>query len=238
MLLLRTALLILLLCFGQQSQAFDDLKNVWNFDLLYHYARIERTTLLQTDNFQSRQGVMLQFQYEDQIDLFWRWYFGGDVTFARYEAASTVSFTPRNQIPAQLYLGTGLQLGDLKSFEIFGGLGGSTEHYFNLVGPNQFEFESTYALRAHLGFSWRFLSITSASAKLLFRYSLPVTPVEHNGADITYRGILDGSMRLRGRYDSLLSLYGGIRFEDYQTSNQSLTYFTSRIYAGVGFHFR
>lgn len=222
---------------AQVSQAFDDLREVWNLDLLYHYSRIERSTLLQTDNFQSRQGAMLQFEYEDQIDLFWRWYFGGDVTFARYEAAPTAIFSPRNQYPAQVYLGTGFQLGDLKSFEIFGGLGGSTEHYFTLTGPNQFEFRNKYSLRGHVGFSWRFLSITGASAKFLFRYSLPLTTVDHNGTPLSYRGILDGTLRLRGNYDSLMSLYAGIRFEDYQTSNESITYFTSRIYAGLGLHF-
>ncbi len=219
------------------ANAFDDLKQAWNVDLLYHYSRMERATLLQTDNIQSRQGIMLQFEYEDQIDLFWRWYFGGDFTFARYEAAPTVIFSPQEQFPAQIYLGTGFQLGALKSFEIFFGLGGATEHYLTLTGPNTFDFKNEYSARAHLGFSWRFLSITGATAKLLARYSLPVTEVDHSGTSLSYRGILDGTLRIRGSYDSLFSLYGGVRFEDYRTSNQGITYFITRIYAGFGLHF-
>ena len=92
--------------------------------------------------------------------------------------------------------------------------------------------------RAHLGFSWRFLSITGATAKLLFRYSTPITSVDHDGTDLTYKGILDGTIRLRGRYDSFMSFYAGVRFEDYQVADESVTYFTTRVYAGLGFHFK
>lgn len=181
---------------------------------------------------------MIQFEYEDEIDLFWRWYAGGDVTFAIYEVSASTSFTPREQIPWQLFLGTGFQLGDLKSVEIFFGLGGSSETYFVATGVNQFDFKQTASARAHLGLSWRFLSITGASSKVSFRYSLPVTTVSHNGSDMAYRGILDGTIRLRHRYDSSFSFYAGIRFEDYKISNDSVTYFTSRVYAGLGLHFK
>ncbi len=237
MLIRRPLLLLALLFISISAQAFDDLRQVWNVDLLYHYARLERSTLTQSDNFQSRQGVMLQWEYEDQLNLFWRWYIGGDLTFAQFESAPRVTFSPRQQLPAQIYLGTGWQLGTLKSFEIFGGLGGSTEHYFIANGTNNFDFTQSYSLRGHLGFSWRFLSITESSAKLLVRYSLPVTPVEHNGDFLSYRGILDGTLRLRSDYDSLLSLYAGVRFEDYRTNDGTITYFTTRIYAGLGLHF-
>lgn len=219
-------------------QAFDDLREVWNVDFMYHYSRIERATLLNADSFQSRQGGMIQFEYEDQIDLFWRWYFGGDVTFAIHEAAASRSFSPREQIPWQLFVGTGFQVGTLKSLEFFFGVGGASEHYFITNGVNSFSFENTISARAHLGFSWRFLSITGGTAKLLFRYSTPFTEVDHNGTPLTYAGILDGSIRLRGRYDSFMSLYAGVRFEDYQVSDESVTYFTTRVYAGLGFHWK
>jgi len=230
--------LVLILVLAPKAQAFDDLREVWTFDFLYHYSRIERATLFNADSFQSRQGGMIQFEYEDQIDLFWRWYFGGDVAFALHEAAASRSFSPREQIPYQFYLGTGFQMGALKSFEGFFGLGGASEHYFVSNGVNSFDFRNTISGRAHMGFSWRFLSITGATAKLQFRYSLPFTKVDHNGTDMSYRGILDGTIRLRGRYDSLMSLYAGIRFEDYQVSDESVTYFTTRVYAGLGFQFR
>lgn len=220
------------------ASGFDDTINRFNLDLLYHYSRIERSTLVQTHNFQSRQGGMLQFEYEDEIDLFWRWYVGGDFTFARYEASATTQFSPQERMPWQAYIGTGFQIGALKSWEIFFGAGGSSEHYFVGTGVNQFDFRQTASLRGHLGLSWRFLSMTGASAKLLFRYSLPLTQVNHNGAEMTYRGILDGNIRLRHRYDSSFSFYGGIRFEDYKLMDESITYFTSRVYAGLGLHFQ
>jgi hypothetical protein len=230
--------LVLLFLFPVSSKAFDDLRGVWTVDFLYHYARIERSTLLNADSFQSRQGGMIQFEYEDQIDLFWRWYIGGDFTYAIHEAAASRTFSPREQIPWQLYMGTGFQLGALKSFEGFFGFGGSSEHYFLSNGVNSFSFESDVSARIHAGFSWRFLSVTGATAKLLFRYSYPVTEVDHDGTSMRYRGILDGNIRLRGRYDSLMSLYAGVRFEDYQVADESVVYFTTRVYAGLGFQFR
>ncbi len=229
--------LVWLLLLPSPSQAFDDLREAWNLDFLYHYSRIERSTLFNADSFQSRQGGMLQFEYEDQIDLFWRWYVGGDVAYAVHEAAASRSFSPRDQIPWQLYIGTGFQFGALKSWEVFLGLGGSSEHYFVADGTNSFSFESDISARAHLGFSWRFLSITGATSKLLFRYSMPVTTVDQEGTPLSYKGILDGTIRLRGRYDSLMSFYAGVRFEDYQLSNESVSYFTTRVYAGIGLHF-
>ena len=230
--------IVLLFLIPLQAHSFDDLREVWNVDVLYHYARIERATLLNADSFQSRQGGMIQVEYEDQIDLFWRWYAGGDFTFAIYEAAASRSFSPREQIPFQVYLGTGFQLGSLKSFEGFFGLGVSNEHFFISNGVNSFAFENKLSARAHLGFSWRFLSITGASAKLKFRYAMPITQVDHNGTNLSFRGILDGSIRLRGRYDSLMSVYAGVRFEDYQVSDESVAYFTTRVYAGFGLHFK
>lgn len=231
-------ILFLLLSSPLVTHGFDDTLNKWNIDLLYHYTRIDRSTLVQTHNFQSRQGGMLQFEYEDEIDLFWRWYLGGDITYAIYEASATTNFSPNDRMPWQLFIGTGFQLGALKSFEVFFGLGGSSEHYFTATGVNQFEFKQTASLRGHLGFSWRFLSITAASAELLFRYSLPLTQVNHDGSEMSYSGILDGSIRLRPRYDSSYSFYAGIRFEDYKVANDSVTYFTSRVYAGLGLHFK
>lgn len=229
--------LVLLLLIPQSAFSFDDLDSNWTLDLLYHYSRMERSTLINTDNFLSRQGAMLQFEYEEQIDIFWRWYTGGDLTFARYEAAATTSFTPREQFPWQLFIGTGFQLGALKTFEAFFGLGGSSEHFFIPTGTNRFTFYQKMSARAHLGFSWRFLSIIGSTANLSFRYSTPITRVNHNGISLSYAGILDSTLRLRGRYDSSWSLYGGARFEDYQTSNNSVSYFTSRLYAGLGLHF-
>lgn len=218
--------------------AFDDLRKAWTVDVMYHYARIERATLFNADSFQSRQGAMIQVEYDEPIDLFWRWYAGGDLTYAIYEAAASRFFSPRDQMPWQIYLGTGFQLGALKSFEAFFGLGASSESYFINNGVNSFSFEQDISARAHLGFSWRFLSIVGSSAKLMFRYSLPVTTVDHNGTDLSYRGILDGSIRLRGRYDSTFSLNAGIRFEDFQVADESVSYFSTRVYAGIGLHFQ
>lgn len=228
---------ILLIFTPQSSFAFDDLESQWTLDILYHYTRIERSTLVNTDNFLSRQGGMLQFEYEQQIDIFWRWYIGGDVAAAVYEAAAQTRVDPEFQWPWQLYVGTGFQLGALKTFEIFFGAGGSSEHFFISTNTNQYNFYQKMSARAHLGFSWRFLSIIGSSATLLFKYSTPITTVNHNGEPLAYAGVLDGTLRLRGRYDSSWSLYGGVRFEDYKTSNRSVTYFTSRIFAGLGFHF-
>jgi hypothetical protein len=228
--------LVLLFVFTNNAYAFDDLQSRFNLDVLYHYSRIERTTLFNTDSFLSRQGAMLQFEYEDHLDLFWRWYIGGDLTWAQYEAAANTTFNPHQQLPWQLYIGNGFQFGTLKNFEMFFGLGGSSEHFF-IATANGYNFYQKMSARAHIGMSWRFLSVVGSSATLLFRYSRPVTPVNHNGVDLDYAGILDANLRLRGQYDSGLSLYGGIRFEDYKTSNQSISYFTSRLYAGVGLHF-
>lgn len=227
---------VLLLLVPFSVFAFDDLDHDTTIDIMYHYTRIERSTLLTTENFLSRQGAMLQWEYEEPINLFWRWYTGGDLTFARYEAAATTRFSPRDQFPWQVYIGSGLQLGALKSIEVFAGLGGSSEHFF-ISNASGFTFYQKMSARAHLGFSWRFLSIVGSTAKLLFRYSIPVTAVNHNGADLTYAGVVDATLRLRGRYDSGWSLYGGIRFEDYKTFNDSVSYFSSRLYAGLGLHF-
>lgn len=236
--LLLSSTFVLLTLYPATLLAFDDLREVITVDFLYHYARMERSTLINTDNFQSRQGGMLQFEYEDQIDLFWRWYVGGDMTYAVFESASSRSFSPRHQLPWQVYVGTGFQLGALKSFEALIGVGASSEYYFINNGVNSFSLDSTMSGRGHIGFSWRFLSITGASAKLFFRYSTPFTQVKHGSSPMTYKGILDGSIRLRGRYDSLVSLLAGVRFEDYQIADASVTYFTTRIYAGIGFQFR
>ncbi|MCB0379096.1 MAG: hypothetical protein KDD33_11445 [Bdellovibrionales bacterium] len=229
--------LFFILIFPVRSFAFDDLQEYWNIDLLYSYSRIERSSLFQTENFQSRQGVMLQLEYEDQISLFSRWYVGGDLSANFYEAAASVSFSPRALFPAQVYAGLGFQMGDLKAWEIFFGAGPSTEIFILSSGSNNYNMETGYSLRVHGGFSWRFLSITGSSSQLLVRYSYPVTPVNQNGVSLSFRGILDGSIRLRGRYDSLLSLLAGVRFEDYSFADESVTFFSTRVYAGVGFHF-
>ncbi|MCJ8277839.1 MAG: hypothetical protein MJK18_13435, partial [Bdellovibrionales bacterium] len=186
----------------------------------------------------SRQGAMIQFENEEPIHLFWRWYWGGDLTFARYEASGSVLVTPIDRMPWQLYAGTGWQFGARKNFEVYIGAGASSEFYMRSEGTNQYSFEQTNSLRAHLGFYWRFLSIIGSSAVLNFRYSRPVTTVEHGSSgDLEYAGVLDGTLRLRPYYDSTLSLYGGIRFEDYNTEGDAITYFTTRLYAGVGIHF-
>ncbi|MEM7647465.1 MAG: hypothetical protein AAF203_11185 [Pseudomonadota bacterium] len=233
---LKTLVLLVVLC-GSPAQAFDDLQHQWTLDILYHYTRIERSTLFNTDSFLSRQGAMLQFEYEEQIDLFWRWYAGGDLTFARYESSANTSFSPRDRFPWQLYIGTGFQLGTLKNFEILFGLGGSSEHFFLADGSGAFNFEQKISARGHLGFSWRFLSVVGSSARFFFRYSAPLTSLDHGGTPLQYAGMLDGTLRFRSRYDSSWSLYGGIRFEDYNTTTESVTYFTSRVYAGLGLHF-
>lgn len=229
--------LVCTLFFSLPALSFDDLQNQWTLDVLYHYTRLERTTLFQTDSFLSRQGAMLQFEYEEQIDIFWRWYLGGDLTYAVYEASATTNFSPRNRYPWQVFIGTGFQIGTLKNFEAFFGIGGSSEHFFLADGTGNFDFQQKMSARAHLGFSWRFLSIVGSSARFLFRYSLPLTTIDHSGTPLTYAGILDGTLRFRSRYDSSWSLYGGIRFEDYKTTTESVSYFTSRVYAGLGFHF-
>ena len=237
---LRLCQTFILLFVGLPSSvlAFDDLSNQWTVDLLFHYARTERATLLTSENFLSRQGAMLQLRYEDPIDLFWHWYIGGDISFARYEASASISVHPEDRNPWQLYVGTGWQLGAMKNFEIFLGAGGSSEHYMRAESATSYSFEQTNSLRGHLGFYWRFLSIIGSSAELSFKYSYPITTVRHGDTGaMEYAGILDGNLRLRPYYNSTLSLYGGVRFEDYKTAAQGITYFTSRIYAGLGIHF-
>ena len=118
--------ILLLIGFPRLSMAFDDLSKQWTVDLLFHYARTERSTLVNSENFLSRQGAMLQMRYENPIDLFWNWYIGGDISFTRYEASSSVTVTPAERNPWQLYLGTAFQLGTRKNFEIFFGAGGSS----------------------------------------------------------------------------------------------------------------
>lgn len=223
---------------GSVSYAFDDLREVWNVDILYHYARTERSTLINSNIFQSRQGAMLQFEYEDQIDLFWRWYLGGDLTFAVYEAAASRSFSPREHMPWQLFLGTGFQLGPLKTFELFFGAGGSSETTFEPAGTNNFSLKQGISARVHAGVTWRFLGSIGSSSKLIARYSFPITSIDENGNPMSYRGIIDASLRIRGKYDSLMSFMAGVRFEDYRYSDQSVVYFTTRIYGGIGFHFK
>ena len=230
--------LFLTLSFSPTLWAFDDLSNQWTVDLLYHYSRTERATLLTSENILSRQGGMLQFEYEDSFDLFWSWYIGGDFTFANYEASASTTVTPAQRSPWQLYTGTSFQIGARKNFEIFFGLGGSSEHFLRAESATRYSFEQKNSLRGHLGFHWRFLSVIGSSAKLTFKYSTPLMTVQHDTAgDLKYAGILDGTLRLRPYYDSTLSLYGGVRFEDYNTASGSITYFTSRLYAGIGIHF-
>lgn len=227
---------ILLLCFCQNSHALDDLKTNWTFDLLYHYSRIERATTILTDSFLSRQVAMLQFEYSEHFGLFSRWYAGGDLTYALYEAAGTRSLNARENLPWQYYAGLAFQMGALKNFEVYFGIGNSTENYLQATGSNQFRFKEKISFRPHLGFHWRFISLVGSTATFGARYMIPITTVSHDGIDLVYKGVLDGTLRLRFHYDSMWSLYGGIRFEDYETVDKSITYFTTRIYAGIGIH--
>ena len=234
--LLQRWTFILIICFSNKGLALDDLKTNWNFDLLYHYSRIERATTLLTDSFLSRQVAMLQVEYSEQFDLFWRWYIGGDMTYALYEAAGTRSLDARENLPWQYYAGLAFQLGALKNIEVYFGMGNSTEHYLQAIGNNQFRFKEKISFRPHLGFRWRFISLVGSTATFGARYMIPITTISHDGTNLTYKGNLDGTLRLRFHYDSSWSLYGGIRFEDYETVDKSITYFTTRIYAGVGIH--
>ena len=234
--LLKSWTFILLTLFCQSSLALDDLKTNWNVDLMYHYGRIERATTIVADNFISRQYSMLQLEYTEKADLFWRWYIGGDASYALYEAAGSRSLNARENLPWQLYAGLAFQMGALRNFELFFGAGASTEFYLQATGNNQFRFQDSISARPHLGFRWRFISLVGATATFGARYMIPVTTVDHEGTDLTYKGIVDGTLRLRFHYDSAWSLYGGIRFEDYETIDKSVTYFTTRIYAGIGIH--
>jgi len=226
-----------LLSFMQPATAFDDLEPHWTLDLSYHYARVERSTNFSNINFLSRSGAMLQFEYTESFSLFWRYYLGGDFAVSSFEAPGSNTIRPREIFPWQSYGGLAAQLGSLKNLEFFVGAGTSTEYYQRLSGVQTYTMDQTYSLRAHLGLTYRLISIVGSTARLMLRYSLPITRVEHFDEALSYKGILDGTLRIRPRYDSTFSFYSGIRFEDYATADESITYFSTRIHAGVGVHF-
>lgn len=217
--------------------AFDAMDTQWSFDFMYHYSRIERATTTTNVNFLSRGGGMLQFEYTDNVNLFWRYYLGGDVAFAQLEAPGYVQIDPRQIVPWQGYGGIAFQVGELKSLELFLGAGFANEFYQELTGVDTYDIESANSIRVHAGFSYRFLSVIGNSATIMAKYSIPVTTITQGSEAFRWAGILDGTLRLRFAFDSNWSIYGGIRFEDYETVSKSLTYFTTRIYAGIGVNF-
>ena len=180
---------------------------------------------------------MIGLDFSDNFDLFWRYYFGGDIGYSFFEAPGSNSITPREVFPWQAFGGLAYQVGDLRNLEFFIGAGYSTEFYQRLIGVETYTMEKTHSVRAHLGLTYRFISLVGATAQLMLRYSLPVLRVTHFNEPLYFNGIIDATLRWRFHYDSDWSLFGGIRFEDYETAGESITYFNTRIHAGLGIHF-
>lgn len=135
-------------------------------------------------------------------------------------------------------MGCGSQWGKARNIELSMGIGVSTEQRANLVAFESFEQVQEHSLRAHIGFSYRFLSLVGTSGKLQLRYFYPFTIIDSGEMIYRFRGILDGKLRLQFRYKSKWNLFLGARFEDFTTNEQSVTYFTTRVYGGLGWQFK
>lgn len=237
MLKLIGSLLIFLHTALAHGLSIDDLQSGFDLDLLFHYSRIERTTTTNNINFLSRTGGMLAVQFNQPLNLFTSFYVGGDVAYSLFEAPGSNQLDPTYYVPWQGFLGFAAQTGDSRDFEISGGVGFSTEYYQELIAFESYELKEKYTIRAHVGLSYRFLSMLGTNARIRVRYFYPLTKVDHGNNPLKYLGILDSTLRLKFTYRATWSLFGGIRFEDYQVADKSVTYFNTRIYAGFGFHF-
>lgn len=205
------------------------------FEFSYQYYRIERATPLQQVDFLSRSGGYLDFTSMDRLSSSWDWYYSLGLGYNFFEATESQRLKEDFYIPYHLDLGIKLRFGRIRTLRWILGISGRSEVFATINGANEYSLEQTYSGHLKSGFSINFISLTGANAQLEGLFSFPLTPVSFKAEPVRFLAIVDGNIRVKFHHRSSWGIAGKVRFEDYETVNQAISYFNTRIILGIFF---